>query len=498
MLIRDLEIKTGLDRATIRFYEKEGLITPVRQDNGYRTYAEIDCEKLLKIKLLRQLGMSLYKIKSLQQGSEDFGEALDAQIQSLGDQIRESSKAREVCVIMRDAGVTYESLDASYYLDLLKEMPARDPESPSNDFKEQVPSEIHPIRRFAARMLDYYLLSALIYFLLFVIARIRPLPGDFWSALLNIGIWILLVPLETLMLHFWGTTPGKWIMGIRLEYFEGGRLSLSAALDREWRVFRHGIGFGIPLWQFYCMVRSYCRLTGRSLRRFARYDEVDWPEEMAWDDQTELIYTNCSGKGKWFFAAVCVILALNAVTFFDSLKPTYRGSDLTIAQFAENYNDICAMLSRDNAASYTKMKPDGTWQEYQDAGNIVYTDGTPEEKDPLTYITENGCIREIHYANTWTDVWYAEPLMGSRYTIAWVLLQSQEETGLQDMREFEKLYNEQVRRGDSSGSFRYGNLEISWSIDTKNCESVSGSYWAADENSKSSLALSYRIILHKD
>lgn len=27
MLIRDLEYKTGLDRATIRFYEKEQLIT---------------------------------------------------------------------------------------------------------------------------------------------------------------------------------------------------------------------------------------------------------------------------------------------------------------------------------------------------------------------------------------------------------------------------------------------------------------------------------------
>lgn len=28
MQIRDIEVKTGLDRATIRFYEKEGLIRP--------------------------------------------------------------------------------------------------------------------------------------------------------------------------------------------------------------------------------------------------------------------------------------------------------------------------------------------------------------------------------------------------------------------------------------------------------------------------------------
>ena len=40
MLIRDLEVKSGLDRATIRFYEREGLITPERKENGYRDYTE--------------------------------------------------------------------------------------------------------------------------------------------------------------------------------------------------------------------------------------------------------------------------------------------------------------------------------------------------------------------------------------------------------------------------------------------------------------------------
>ena len=34
MQINELEMKTGLDRATIRFYEKEGMITPTRLENG--------------------------------------------------------------------------------------------------------------------------------------------------------------------------------------------------------------------------------------------------------------------------------------------------------------------------------------------------------------------------------------------------------------------------------------------------------------------------------
>lgn len=42
MQIRDIEVKTGLDRATIRFYEKEGLIRPQRKENGYRVHSEED------------------------------------------------------------------------------------------------------------------------------------------------------------------------------------------------------------------------------------------------------------------------------------------------------------------------------------------------------------------------------------------------------------------------------------------------------------------------
>lgn len=63
MLIRDLQDKTGLDRATIHYCEKEQLITPNIKENGYREYAGNHVEILLKIKLLRQLGLSLETIK---------------------------------------------------------------------------------------------------------------------------------------------------------------------------------------------------------------------------------------------------------------------------------------------------------------------------------------------------------------------------------------------------------------------------------------------------
>ena len=36
MTIRDIQARTGLDRATVYYYEREGLISPARQANGYR------------------------------------------------------------------------------------------------------------------------------------------------------------------------------------------------------------------------------------------------------------------------------------------------------------------------------------------------------------------------------------------------------------------------------------------------------------------------------
>ena len=52
MTIKELEQRTGMPRANIRYYEEEGLLSPRRLDNGYRDYAEEDVRTLEKIKLL--------------------------------------------------------------------------------------------------------------------------------------------------------------------------------------------------------------------------------------------------------------------------------------------------------------------------------------------------------------------------------------------------------------------------------------------------------------
>ena len=83
MNVSQLEAALDLPRASIRFYEKEGLLSPERLANGYRDYSEADLETLRRIKLLRALGLPLEDIKALQAGELQLGDALRAQEERL-------------------------------------------------------------------------------------------------------------------------------------------------------------------------------------------------------------------------------------------------------------------------------------------------------------------------------------------------------------------------------------------------------------------------------
>ena len=82
MNIKEIEERSGLTRANIRYYEQEGLLAPVRRENKYRDYSEEDLETLLRIALLRSLGFSLEEIRRLQSGEADFAAAIAPDIQS--------------------------------------------------------------------------------------------------------------------------------------------------------------------------------------------------------------------------------------------------------------------------------------------------------------------------------------------------------------------------------------------------------------------------------
>lgn len=75
MNIKDVATRAGLPAKTIRYYEEIGLITPLRQANGYRAFRDSDLHKLAFIGRARSLGFSIEDCRALLALYEDRARA---------------------------------------------------------------------------------------------------------------------------------------------------------------------------------------------------------------------------------------------------------------------------------------------------------------------------------------------------------------------------------------------------------------------------------------
>ena len=116
MTIKDMELQTGLARANIRYYEAEGLITPRRAENGYRDYSQADADTLLRIKLLRALGLTIEQLKTLAGGEAALDAVLAERLQAMQQEQHALGRAEQVAEQLRQAKVDYQTLDAERYL----------------------------------------------------------------------------------------------------------------------------------------------------------------------------------------------------------------------------------------------------------------------------------------------------------------------------------------------------------------------------------------------
>jgi uncharacterized RDD family membrane protein YckC len=146
--------------------------------------------------------------------------------------------------------------------------------------RDLVGHEIHPWRRYFARIVDMNLSLALVlmpvvFVACFLIALVSPATVDAFAGwmeevsgnrIANILLTCLLwVPLETLFMCTLGTTPGKWVFGIRVRDEHGGKLKPALALKRAASVYFQGLGMGLPLVSLITLVMSYNRLTKESI-----------------------------------------------------------------------------------------------------------------------------------------------------------------------------------------------------------------------------------------
>ena len=122
MKINEVEQLVGVTKRNIRFYEKEGLLSPGRTDNGYRDYGEADVEALRKIKLLRKLDVPLEEIRRMQQGTLTLTDGVRRHIIQLERAQDNLATMRSLCQELAESGEQLASLDAGRWLEKMERM----------------------------------------------------------------------------------------------------------------------------------------------------------------------------------------------------------------------------------------------------------------------------------------------------------------------------------------------------------------------------------------
>ncbi|MCI9671827.1 MAG: MerR family transcriptional regulator [Lawsonibacter sp.] len=231
MTIKEVEARTGLARANIRYYEDQGFFSAARGENGYRNYSGENVETLLKVKLFRQLGFSLEDIHDLQRGDQRLETALLRREEGLDREQLDLDRAARLCRELREERADFATLDPRRYLDRLEQ------ENPPAALKEdRFPRRPFHLRRYCARMLDWLIWITLASLALTAGERLGvPLLEDthLTAAFLSFGPMAVS---ETLLLHFTGATLGKKLLGMRLLHEDGSFLTLREAAGRTLQV----------------------------------------------------------------------------------------------------------------------------------------------------------------------------------------------------------------------------------------------------------------------
>ncbi len=114
--------------------------------------------------------------------------------------------------------------------------------NPDQQLYEKQP--YYPVRRFFARSFDIYLYMIGLY--LFKVSQgMHPFQIDPDQPNRELLFYLPYVFIDCLLLHIFGTTPGKWLLNVNVSPFFGGRMPLGGTLMRSLRVWVLGFGMFI-------------------------------------------------------------------------------------------------------------------------------------------------------------------------------------------------------------------------------------------------------------
>lgn len=107
LTVGQLARRFGLSRATLLYYEREGLLQPARQDaNGYRRYDDAQIERLRRIVGYRSFGIPVGEIRELlgRDGDTAVEQALRRRFEQLEEEIASLRRQQEALVRMLEHG----------------------------------------------------------------------------------------------------------------------------------------------------------------------------------------------------------------------------------------------------------------------------------------------------------------------------------------------------------------------------------------------------------
>lgn len=355
MTIQEVERQSGMTRANIRFYEEKGLLTPQRQPNGYRDYSAADVETLQRVRLLRSLDISIDTIRALQSGERTLEAVLAEHERRWNDAKSRAGDAEALCQRMRQDGAQYATLDAEKYLRPQPE--AQRLYHPAGQ-ADQRPYAFTPWRRLLAFNLDYELCLLLLYAVLSLGFHVNITKGSGLLSLLYVYLALMLqVLIEPWLLHRFGATPGKAIMGIYIETESGERPTCAQARARTWKRFWYGFGASIPI---FGLVRMWQK----------GYRPCRDCESCTWDSENELvclIHDRKAWRGWIIAAAYAGCVAVNVLLSSAAALPPCRGR-LTVAQFARNYNMLANYYGDE---TNWRLDETGAWEDITPAGVFI-------------------------------------------------------------------------------------------------------------------------------
>lgn len=117
MKINEVERIVGITKGNIRFYEKEGLLTPGRNsENGYRDYTKEDAQWLKKIRVLRMLDVPLEEIRRMRAGELTLSDAMGHHLIGLERSRANLEAVQSLCGELRQSRIQLDALDADAVL----------------------------------------------------------------------------------------------------------------------------------------------------------------------------------------------------------------------------------------------------------------------------------------------------------------------------------------------------------------------------------------------